>query len=70
MNAQPDLKVELQVKLTNEQISLWRQAASRASSEQEFKASAKAFFASLRASGARFTVRQLGAEPIRSSHGQ
>jgi hypothetical protein len=45
MNESP-LTVELSCRLTSEQITLWRQAASRASTEQESKASAKAFFRS------------------------
>jgi hypothetical protein len=57
---QPNLTVELSLKLTSEQITLWRQAASRASWRPASQRSAKAFFRSLRASGTRFTVRELG----------
>jgi hypothetical protein len=52
--------VELSTKLTNEQITLWRQAITRVAPEAEVKKSAKAFFKSLRATGTRYTVRELG----------
>jgi hypothetical protein len=52
--------VELCTKLTDEQIALWRQAITRAAPEAEVKKSAKAFFKSLRATGTRYTIRELG----------
>jgi hypothetical protein len=60
--------VELLVKLTSAQIDLWRQAISRASTEQDAKKSARLLFKSLQATGTRYTVRELGAESVRSSH--
>jgi hypothetical protein len=64
MNAQPEVTVELLIKLTGAQIDLWRSAISGASTEEQSKKSAKLFFQNLRASGARYTVRELGrAEP-------
>jgi hypothetical protein len=67
MNEQQSLTVELLVKLTNEQVELWRLAISRVSDEQESKQAAKQLFRSLRLSGARYTVRELGADALRSS---
>jgi hypothetical protein len=52
--------VELSTKLTKEQIEIWRLAISKAASEEDVKKSAKAFFKSLRASGTRYKVRELG----------
>jgi hypothetical protein len=57
------LTVELSCKLTSEQVELWRLAINRASDEEESKKAAKQLFRSLRASGTRYTVRQLRVEP-------
>jgi hypothetical protein len=52
--------VELSTKLTDEQVTLWRQAITKAAPEEDVNKSARAFFKSLRASGTRYTIRQLG----------
>ena len=58
---QPEaVTVELVIKLTHKQISLWRQAISRASTESDAKHAGKHFFRSIRATGNRYVVRELG----------
>ena len=54
-----DLSFELSIKLTEREVTLLRLAASRAASAEESKEAARLFFKSLRARGARYTVRDL-----------
>jgi hypothetical protein len=57
----PPLIAEISAKSTDDELTTFRHGITRSATEKEWQAAAIAFFASLRARGARYTVRELGA---------
>jgi hypothetical protein len=56
----PALIAEISAKSTGDELTTFRHGITRSATEKEWQAAAIAFFASLRARGARYTVRELG----------